>query len=189
MKKIIALVLSIVLVCCFSVTAFAAESPEAPGKQTITIRKAVGIDPEVKADEEFVLEKGDIITVKADEATYGKFNSWSIYKEETATGTSAPVNDGLVTLNVIDLAAKATAAVAGTDYEIIEGSLTTTELTVKINADVTICANYGGVITDPNIPSSETTSPSTGDMTGIYVAIIALAIVAFGFGVKKVYSK
>ncbi len=194
MKKIIALVLSIVLVCCFSVTAFAADSPTAGQKYSVTIRKATGNDPVSKADIKYTVEKDTILTVKADEAKYGKFDSWSIYKvEETATGTSAPVNSGIMTLSAINLATtNAVAAVENTDYEIVSGSLTSKELTIKVKNDIIICANYGGEITDPNVNSNADNSanaPQTGDVTALYAGAIMLAVVAFGFGVKKVYSK
>ena len=39
MKKLIALVLSVVMICCFSVTAFAADSPSATEKVTVTVRR------------------------------------------------------------------------------------------------------------------------------------------------------
>ncbi len=196
MKKIIALVLSLVLVCCFSLTAFAAESPSAGEKYSVIIRKATGAAPVEKADIEYTVEKDTLITVKADEATYGTFNSWSVYKvEATVEGTSAPVNSGIITLSAtINLAAttQTAAAVEGTDYEIVSGSLTAKEMTVKVNNDVIICGNYGDTITDPDVNSNADNSanaPQTGDMTAVYFAVVALAIVAFGFGVKKVYSK
>ncbi len=193
MKKIIALVLSIVLVCCFSVTAFAASSPVAGEKYSVMIRKAVGNDPISKPDIEYTVEKDTLITVKADEAKYGKFDSWSIYKDTAAEGTAAPAKSGIMTLSVLNLAtATAPAAVEGTDYEIVSGSLTAKELTVKVNNDVIICGNYGGKITDPAVNSNSDNSanaPQTGDMTAVYMAVIVLAVVAFGFGVKKVYSK
>ncbi|MDO4608852.1 MAG: hypothetical protein Q4B40_06645 [Clostridia bacterium] len=196
MKKIIALVLSVVLICCCSVTAFAAESPTAGSKVTVTIRKADSVAPTEKVDIKYTVDKGAVISVKADEAKYGKFDSWSIYKAtEVADGVSAPVKSGVITLNAArNLATKitTTTAVEGTDYEIVSGSLTAKELTVKVNTDVIICGNYKGVITNPLTNSTADNSavaPQTGDMTVLYATIIMLAVVAFGFGVKKVYCK
>lgn len=196
MKKIIALVLSVMLICCCGITAFAAKSPEAGEKYDVIIRKAVGTAPVEKADIEYTVDKDTLITVKADEAAYGKFDNWSIYTvTETVEGVSAPVNSGVITLNAaINLAAttKTAKAVEGTDYEIVSGSLTAKELTVKVKTDVIICANYAGKVTDPNTNSNvdgKPTAPQTGDMTVVYVAVLMLAVVAFGFGAKKVYSK
>lgn len=195
MKKLIALVLSVVMICCFSVTAFAADSPTATEKVTVTVRKADVVDPTGKVDTEYTFDKGTTITVKAD-SKYGTFNSWSIYKVEASVeGVSAPVASGIITLSAVkNLAAttKTVDAVAGTDYEIVKGSLTSTEMTVKLNTSVIVCGNYDNVKTDPNVASGADNSdsaPETSDMTVVYAMLVALAVVAFGFGVKKVYSK
>lgn len=195
MKKIIALVLSIVMVCCFSVTAFAADSPTATEKITITVRKADVVDPSGKVDTEYTLDKGTTLTVKAN-SKYGTFNSWSVYKVEASVeGVSAPVNSGIITLSAVkNLAAttKTVDAVQGTDYEIVKGSLTSSEMTIKLNTTVIVCGNYDNVKTDPNVASGadgSDSAPQTSDMTVVYIAVVMLAIVAFGFGVKKVYSK
>lgn len=194
MKKIIALVLSIVMICCFSVTAFAAESPSADQKIKVTVRKADLSDPAGKVDVTYTIDKDGTITVKSN-PKYGKFNDWSVYKvEATAAGVSAPVNTGIVTLSAVKTLAttKTVDAVQGTDYEIVAGSLTATELTIKVNTSVIVCANYNNVKTDPNVASGadgSSSSPQTGDMTVLYAVIVMLAVAAFGFGVKKVYSK
>ncbi len=169
MKKIIALVLSIVMVCCFSVTAFAADSPTATEKVTVTIRKA---DSTVKMDVEHTLGKGDKVTVKANEAEFGTFKSWSVYK--------------------LTADSKAVEAVKGVDYEIVAGTLSDKELSIQLITSVIVCANYGDVATDPlsnsNADDSDS-APQTGDMTALYAVVVMLGVVAFAFGVKKVYSK
>ena len=195
MKKIIALVLSIVMVCCFSVTAFAADSPTATKKITITVRKADVVEPTGKVDTEYTLDKGTTLTVKAN-SKYGTFNSWSVYKVEASVeGVSAPVNSGIITLSAVkNLAAttKTVDAVQGADYEIVKGSLTSSEMTIKLNTTVIVCGNYNNVKTDPNVASGADNSdsaPQTSDMTLVYAVVVMLGIVAFGFGAKKVYSK
>ena len=187
MKKLIALVLSIVMVCCFSVTAFAADSPSATEKVTFTVRKADVVDPAGKVDTEYTLDAGTTITVKAN-SKYGEFKNWSIYKEAAVTPAT-----GVVTLNATKaVSAKYVEAVAGTDYEIVKGSLTTSELTIKLNAEVIVCGNYGNVVTNPGSASNADDSadaPATSDMTVAYAMDVMLAVAVFGFGVKKVYSK
>ncbi len=169
MKKIIALVLSIVMICCFSVTAFAADSPTAVEKITVTIRKG---DSSVKVDVEHTIDAGGTITVKADEYKYGTFKTWSVYKL---------VDDS-----------KTVEAVKGVDYEIVVGSADSKELTIKPITSVIVCANYGDVMTDPlkesNADDSDS-APQTGDMAVVYAMVVMLAMAAFAFGVKKVYSK
>lgn len=171
MKKIIALVLSIVIVCCFSVTAFAAESPVATEKITVIVRKGNTTSSSIKVDVEYTLDEDDTVTVTADEEEYGEFNNWSIYK----------VVEG-----------KTVAAVEGVDYEIVKGSANSKEFTIKLKTAVIICANYNDVVTDPLKDSTVDDSdkaPTTGDMTAAYIAVVMLAVAVFGFGVKKVYSK
>ena len=195
MKKIIALVLSIVMICCFSVTAFAADSPTATEKVTVTIRKADVVVPTGKVDTEYTLDAGATLTVKAN-SKYGTFNSWSVYKAEASVeGVNAPVSNGVITLSAVkNLAAttKYVDAVSGTDYEIVKGSLTSTEMTIKLNTSVIVCGNYDNAKTDPSAVSGgddSDSAPQTGDMTALYAIVVMLGIVAFGFGVKKVYSK
>lgn len=188
MKKIIALVLSIVLICSLSVTAFAAQSPSATEKVTFTVRKADVVDPAGKVDTEYTLDAGTVITVKAN-SKYGTFNSWSIYKEAADTPAT-----GMVTLSAVKTlaTAKYVEAAAGTDYEIVKGSLTSSELTIKVNSALVVCGNYDNVKTDPSALSNadgSANAPATSDMTAIYAVVIMLAVAAFAFGVKKVYSK
>ncbi len=196
MKKIIAVVLSVVMICCLSVTAFAAESPIATEKVTVTVRKAEVVTPIGKVDVEYTFDKGDTLTVKADEAKYGTFKDWSVYKVVASVeGVSAPVSNGVITLSAVkNLAAttKIEKAVQGNDYEIVKGSLTSKEMTIKLNTTVIVCANYGDAVTDPNASSNaddSASAPQTGDMTVVYATIVMLGLVAFGFGAKKVYSK
>ena len=187
MKKLISLVLSVVMICCFSVTAFAVDSPTGVEKLTVTVRKADIFDPAGKVDTEYTFDVGTTITVKAN-SKYGKFDSWSVYKESATTPST-----GMITLSVLNLAATKTEdAAQGTDYEIIKGSLTTEEMTIKLNTSVIVCGNYDNVKTDPNVSSNadgSDSAPSTGDMTVAYALVVMIAVVAFGFGVKKVYSK
>ena len=65
-------------------------------------------------------------------------------------------------------------------------------MTVKAKASIIVCANYNGVKTNPVVESNADNSasaPQTGDMATAYIAVIMLAAVVFGFGVKKAYSK
>lgn len=196
MKKLLAILLSVITVLCLSVTAFAAESPSATEKITIKIRKSEYVDFTGKADIEYTLDADSVLTVKVDADKEDTFKSWSVYKVVTTVeGVSAPVNSGVVTLNsALKLAAttKVVPAVEGTDYEVVKGGLDKSEVTLRLKTSLIVCANYGTVITDPLADSSADSSesaPKTSDMTAVYAAVIALAVVAFGFGAKKVYSK
>lgn len=196
MKKLISLFLSIVMVFCLSVTAFAAESPSASEKITVKIRKSEYVDFSGKPDVEYTVNVDSSITVKVDDDKKDTFKSWSVYKVvSTVEGVSAPVKSGIINLNsALKLASttKVEPAVEGTDYEIVSGGLDKAQVTLKLKTSVIICANYGSVVTDPLVDSSADSSvsaPQTSDMTAVYAVVIMLAVVAFGFGVKKVYSK
>ena len=195
MKKLISLFLSIVMVFCLSVTAFAAESPSASEKITVKIRKSEYVDFSGKPDVEYTVNVDSSITVKVDDKK-DTFKSWSVYKVvSTVEGVSAPAKSGIINLNsALKLASTTTVepAVEGTDYEIVSGGLDKAQVTLKLKTSVIICANYGSVVTDPLVDSSADSSdsaPQTSDMTAVYAVVIMLAVVAFGFGVKKVYSK
>lgn len=110
-----------------------------------------------------------VLTATADEKTYGKFNSWSVYV----------VGD------------KTVAAKEGTDYSIASGSLKSKEVKVKVltTKKIIICGNYAGTITDPDKGSAEKGSPKTGDLNVIYVALVLLAAAAVVFGAKRQLSK
>ncbi len=172
MKKLIAFVLCILLICISTVTAFAA-SPTASTKVSVTLRKADGSSNVEKVDVAYTLDGGATVSVEANEADYGTFNSWSIYK-------------------VVSADAKPVPAVAGVDYKIIKGSLNDAEMSIEVYTDIIICGNYGGVVTDPlelSTPSDKSdTSPETGDITVVYAALV-LAAAAVIFGAKKQYSK
>jgi hypothetical protein len=65
-------------------------------------------------------------------------------------------------------------------------------MTIKLNTAVIVCGNYDNVKTDPSVVSggdASDSAPQTGDMTALYAIVVMLGLVAFGFGVKKVYSK
>ena len=168
MKKFIALVLSIVLACRFSVTAFAAESPTADSKVTITIRKSDFVGFDGKSDVKYTVDDNSTITVK-NNSSYGKFNSWSFYK-----------------------VANSVEAVEGVDYEIVSGTVNSQEMTIKVKTSLIVCANYNDVKTEPLSDSNtdnSSSAPQTADYTVVYAVLSVLAASAFVFGVKKVYSK
>ncbi len=195
MKKIIALLLSIVIICCVSVTAFAAKSPVADEKATVTVKKATGTvsmvssnaagaTKEYAVDVEYTFEVGSVVTLKADEK-YGTFNDWKFYKEVVVEETDSATGEVVKKTKMVE-------AVEGEDYVFVKGNAETEETEVKLISSVVICANYDDVVTDPEAPSNVDTSdsaPQTGDMMAVYAVVIMLAAAVFGLGVKKVYSK
>ena len=171
MKKIIAVIVCIAVLCTLSVAAFAA-SPSGTPMINVIIRKADGLEGVTKVDEKTALEMTDngvIVRIKTN-SIYGNFNNWRIYKpDSSAQGYSA--------------------AVEGTDYRIIEGSLTSVALKVNVFSDVIICGNYNGTITDPLSASSQGSAPLTADMSVVCAAIVMLAAAGMVMSAKKVFSK
>lgn len=114
-----------------------------------------------------------VVTVVADEATYGKFNSWSIYTIDEAVSQ------------------KATKAKAGVDYILVSGKTKSKTIQIKMlaNKKIAVCGNYNGTITDPLSGSSTEKSPKHGDVNVMYAAIVMLAAGAVLFGAKRQLSK
>lgn len=195
MKKIVAIVLCVCIALTLSVAAMAASSPE----NKVIIRKGTGtknVDGSViPADTYVELGDGGTITVIADEEKYGKFDSWSIYVISDVTGVSAGTSFAAGAASVLNLATeqKATTAKEGTDYTVVEGSLTAKKLTVKPLTRITICGNYAGTITDPlsdsSVPGKPDKSSKTSDLGVMYIAIVMLAAGALVFGAKRQLSK
>ncbi len=182
MKKLIAVVLCVILSFSLCVSVAAKVSPTAKEKVQIIIKKGNGVivnadssTVEQKSDISYAVEAGHSVTVTPDEATYGKFDSWSVYKV---------VNEGGVV--------KYVAAVAGVDYRIISGSLTEKSFKFEALRDLIICANFGGTITDPALDSSQAgkkpESPQTSDVAPF--AVLALLVSAASlFGIKKAFEQ
>ena len=142
---------------------------------------------------------GDKITVEANDK-YGKFDSWSIYVISDVADLSANGAAITGTAKILNLAAtqKAAAAKSGTDYKVVDGSLTSESLTVEILKDekIVICGNYDGKITDPlsgeatvDSGKKDSNSPGTNDISVMYAVFALLAAGAIVFGVKKQLSK
>lgn len=164
MKKIVAILLALTAIFALSFSALAVDSPVATVKVNVTVRAAEvksGID---KLDTAVSVDKGTVVKVAPD-SSRGKFNSWSVYKA-----------DGSL-------------AVQGSDYELVEGTLTSSELSIKAQADLCVCGNYNGKTTDPITGEAKTPdSPKTGD-TAVTCAVVMLLGAAFALSARKQLCK
>ena len=158
----------------------------------VVIRKGNGTREDgtaMRPDAFVYVPVGSTVTATADEATYGKFNNWSIYVIEDATTTGATAGGA----SLITLAAtqKATKAKANTDYTVVDGSLKSKTVKIKVlsTKKLAICGNYANKITDPLKGSSEDGSPKTNDLGVMYAVITLLIAGAVVFGAKRQLSK
>ncbi|MBO4432525.1 MAG: hypothetical protein J5852_03220 [Clostridia bacterium] len=172
------------------------EEPEEEDTAKVMVRKAKS---SIGENTYVAVAVGDEVTVEAADK-YGKFDSWSVYVISDTADLAA--NGSVVTgaAKILNLAAtqKVTAAKAGKDYEVVDGSLTSEKLVVKVLKDekIVICGNYDGTTTDPLTGKTvkaddgkSETSPKTSDVNVIYAAFALLAAGAIVFGVKKQLSK
>ena len=76
MKKVFALILAVVLVMSFSVTAFAAKSPEGVSINKVSVINGKGSETQAES-----VKVGESFEIKADKAK-GTFNKWIVYKAD-----------------------------------------------------------------------------------------------------------
>lgn len=165
--------------------------PSGASVEVMVKKGAATVDgEEVPENEYFEIAVGGTVDLESVE-DYGEFDSWSIYViSEAETGTAGAAK-------ILNLAkgAKATAAKAGTDYEVTDGSLTSDTLSVKLIKEekIVICGNYDGKTTDPLSGSASvdgsSTSPKTSDIAVICTVFALFAAGAIVFGAKKQFSK
>lgn len=171
MKKVLAIIVCVCIALTLSVSAFAASSPT----NKVTVINADGtMQSGEKIPNGTFISIGDnnTVTVVADEKTYGKFDSWSIYVYNP---------DGTYT--------KAT---EGVDYTIKEGTTTDKKLVIVPINQIAVAGNYNGTITDPAKPGASgktDKSVKTGDVNVMYAVVVLLASAALLLGAKRQLSK
>lgn len=170
MKKILALVLTLVLIMGLSVPVFAAKS--AGGQVYFKVVVVDGNDhkdaPAGTTPENIThnnVNDGNTIKLKATESK-GTFDGWAIYK------------------------ADGTAAVKDVDYKILGAfALTDPEIEIVPLATIVITANYNGVKTEPITVNDEDESPETGDNTVVVLSAVALIALCGAVVAKKQLAK
>jgi hypothetical protein len=155
MKKVFAIILTIVLVMGLSIPAFAAKSPGGTVYHKVVVVDGndhkdapAGSTPENITHKTVV--EGDKVKVTATEGK-GTFDNWVIYK------------------------ADGTPAVAGEDYRLLGAfALTDPEIELIPLTTIVITANYDNIKTETIIISDEDESPETGDNTVVVLSAVAL---------------
>lgn len=169
MKKILAVVLSLMMVFCFSVTAFAASSP-----QGTTYHKVVTM---ANATDKYTVEI--VPYTEGTPAASTTFTAKRLQESDQFVGWSVYKKDG-------------TLAVAGVDYTIVTGTTATAlgqtmlqEETIVLiaNTDLIVTANWNNELTSTKTAQAAfaATSDKTGDTAAavaVFVGVLALAGVA-----------
>lgn len=170
MKKILALVLSLVLILGLSVPVFAAKS--AGGTVYFKVVVVDGNDHKDAPDSATpdnithnTVIDGNKIKVTANKEK-GDFDGWVIYK------------------------ADGTVAVKDVDYKVLGAfTLTDPEIEIVPLATIVITANYNGIKTETVIVNDEDESPETGDNTVVVLSAVALLALCGAVVAKKQLAK
>jgi hypothetical protein len=175
MKKVFALILTMVLVFGLAVPAFAAKSPN--GQEYFKVVIIDGNDhkdaPQQGGQQDDKHEnithttvvKNKSIVVKANPSK-GKFDGWKIYKADGKP------------------------AVEGVDYKVLGAfSLTDDEIEIIPLSTIVITANYNDVVTETIVVNDEDVAPPTGDNTVVVLSAVALIALCGAVVAKKQLAK
>lgn len=187
MKKILAIMLTVILVLSFSVSAFALKSPGGTVYfEVIVNRTNTGENSEV-AEKVIVKENGtlELEPVENDDI---EFEGWGFYKKN---GNAAKIGEDLK----IESVTKADGSVAkeGVDYEIKNGKIVSKNneyLTVEIKPlkdGVMVSELYEGVDVEINVPgTNKPISPPTADFSMAVAGLLFALVVLSGASVVAV---
>ncbi len=170
MKKILALVLTLVLIIGLSVPVFAAKSAGGTVYFKVVVVDGndhkdapAGTTPDNIAYSTVI--DGKSIKVKAN-ASKGDFDGWVIYKADGKP------------------------AVKDVDYKVLGAfSLTDPEIEIVPLATIVITANYEGVKTETILVNDEDESPETGDSIVVVLSAVALIALCGAVVAKKQLAK
>lgn len=187
MKKILAIMLTVILVLSFSVSAFALKSPGGTVYfEVIVNRTNTGENSEV-AEKVIVKENGtlELAPVENDDIA---FEGWGFYKKN---GNAAKIGEDLKIESVTK--ADGSAATEGVDYEIKNGKIVSKNneyLTIEVKPlkdDVMISELYEGVDVDINVPGTDKpVSPPTADFSMAVAGLLFALVVLSGASVVAV---
>lgn len=188
MKKLLAIVLTVVLVLSFSVSALALKSPGGTVYYEVIVNRTNTGDNSDVAEKVVVKEDGslELAPVENDDIP---FEGWGFYKKN---GNAAKVGEDFEIVSVT--LADGSAAKEGVDYEIKGGKVIAKNndyLTVDIKPlkdDLMVSELYKGVDVEITPPGGKPVSPPTGVNfnMAIVAALFALVLVS---GATAVASK
>ena len=190
MKKLLAVVLALVLVLSFSVTAFALKSPGGTVYHEVIINRTNDGESSETAERVTVKQNGEL-ELKPGKSEDLKFEGWKFFKPDMS---AAVVGTDFEIVKVTK--EDGTAAVKGTDYEVKNGQVVAKDgkiinVVIKPIADtVYVSEVFNGVKIEFNVPDGTVNSPVTAD-SGIAVVALVMALVAGAvmlFASKRAYN-
>ena len=187
MKKILAIMLTVILVLSFSVSAFALKSPGGTVYFEVVVNRTNTGENSDVAEKVVVKENGtiELAPVENDDIA---FEGWGFYKKN---GNAAKIGEDLK----IESVTKADGSVAteGVDYEIKNGKIVSKNneyLTIEVKPlkdDVMISELYEGVDVDINVPGTDKpVSPPTADFSMAVAGLLFALVVLSGASVVAV---
>jgi hypothetical protein len=187
MKKILAIMLTVILVLSFSVSAFALKSPGGTVYFEVVVNRTNTGENSDVAEKVVVKENGtiELAPVENDDIA---FEGWGFYKKN---GNAAKIGEDLK----IESVTKADGSVAteGVDYEIKNGKIVSKNneyLTIEVKPlkdDVMISELYEGVDVEINVPGTDKpVSPPTADFSMAVAGLLFALVVLSGASVVAV---
>lgn len=189
MKKLLAVVLALVLVLSFSVTAFALKSPGGTVYHEVIINRTNDGESSETAERVTVKQNGEL-ELKPGESKDLEFEGWKFFKPDMKAAVEG-TDFEIVKVTKED----GTAAVKGTDYEVKDGQIIAKNgalinVTIKPIADtVYVSEAYKGVKIEFNVPDGTVNSPVTADSIAVVAMVMALVAGAVMlFTSKRAYN-
>lgn len=194
MKKILALLLTFILIFTFTISVSAVVSPKPDNYLDVYINRT-GDGESSDPCEHVAVPEGDTLTITPSDDSDREFISWNFYDDDMK-----PAKPGVDFIIVQVIKEDGTPAEEGVDYTVKNGRIITKKgelisVVVKpISNPLYISEYFKGADIEFNTPDGETISPATGENINLYV-VIALSTVILAAGAtmiitgKKAFAK
>lgn len=193
MKKLLAIMLTVVLVLSFSVSAFALQSPNGTVYYEVHVNRTnTGESSDVA--EKYVVKEDGSLELNPVENDKIKFEGWEFYKKNGNKLEAAKIGEDLKIEKVTK--ADGSEAKLGVDYEIKNGKVVSKKnqylsVTIKpLSDDVVVSELYKDVDVEINLPGSDKPlSPPTADFSMAVAGLLLALVVVSGASVLAVAKR
>lgn len=161
MKKIFAILLCVIALFTLAAPAMAASSPTGDQLCNVIVITNPGVRNPAKS-----YKVGSTIFAEYDPSV-GDFDNWTIYRF-----------DGSL-------------AQEGVDYKYLTGDSKLNKISIQVNGDLIVCANYNKQVTDPitGQANKQPDSPQTGYSLALCFSLVMLGVAAVVVSAKKLTVK